>query len=527
MNTRNSGILGLAVFFAVFFSFQAAHANDLTVTNVTLGPRDTSAKTLVILFDLSWKNSWRNKINHDAVWVTVRLQDISAASSEKKLCPLSASGLNPAGMSAGSNTALEVFVPADKIGAFFRSSSNHPMADSITTTAMLTVNYEACGLSEASEVSAMVFAMEMAYVPQGAFFAGDNAASTAAFQRGSADASPWPVTSEVAINVTDAAAGGFYYMSAGNPAEISPSGSSFAIPAALPKGYNGSYVMKYELMEGQWVEFVNSLSAQARARRDVTDASHKNSDAVIARNTVACSGSPLACSSERPYRSMTFLSWADLCAFLDWAGLRPMTELEFEKAARGPSLPVSGEYAWGSSTITAAAALFGMLEDGSELVATTGANARFDNISLAGGDAATGPDYKSGALRSGVFATDSSDRELSGAGYYGIMDLSGNVKEWAVSVGSAAGLTYTGDHGDGALVALAGYEGNADTTAWPGMDADATHGVTTAAGAGFRGGSWADPAARLTVSDRSEAAAAASGAASTYGGRGVRSAEGQ
>lgn len=526
MNTRKSGILGLAFFLGTVLFPQISQANDLKVTNVRLGPRDTSAKTLSVFFDISWQNSWRNKINHDAAWITVRLADVNAASTDKKLCPMSVSGLNPAGVAYGSNSSLEFYVPSDKVGAFLRSSANHPTENVSTTSAMLTVNYEACGLTESSEVSATVVAVEMVYVPQGSFFAGDQAASAAAFQRGGTDSAPWPVTSESAISVTATTANGYYYVSAGNTGEF-PSASSFVVPASFPKGFNGFYMMKYELTEGEWVEFVNSLPASARSRRDVTNASHKNSDAVIARNTVSCSGSPLVCTSERPFRAMTYLSWPDLAAFLDWAGLRPLTELEFEKAARGPFVPVKGEYAWGATTITAAAALSGSSEDGTELVTTPDANARYGNIALSGGDSAQGPEYQQGPLRVGIFSTSSSDREASGAGNYGAMDLSGNVKEWVVSVGNAAGLGYTGANGDGYLTSAAGFEGNANTAGWPGMDTDVTHGVLTAAGLGFRGGSWIDPAARLSISDRSEAASAFSDAASTYGGRGVRSAENQ
>ena len=43
-----------------------------------------------------------------------------------------------------------------------------------------------------------------------------------------------------------------------------------------------------------------------------------------------------------------FLSWMDLAAYLDWAALRPMTELEFEKICRGPNPPIAGEYVWGT-----------------------------------------------------------------------------------------------------------------------------------------------------------------------------------
>jgi formylglycine-generating enzyme required for sulfatase activity len=419
-----------------------------------------------------------------------------------------------------------MYVPSDKVGAFLRRSVNHPTQDISTTGAMLTVNYEACGLSEAAQVSATVIALEMVYIPQGAFFAGDRAASAAAFQRGGADNAPWPVSSESAINVTATAGNGYYYVSAGNAGEVA-SGSSFVIPAGFPKGFNGFYMMKYELTEGEWVEFVNSLPSAARTRRDVTNAAHKNSDAVIARNTVSCSGTPLVCTSERPFRAMSYLAWTDLAAFLDWAGLRPLTELEFEKAARGPFLPVNGEYAWGTTKIIPAAVISGSLEDGTELVTTQGANVCYNNISLSGGDAAQGPEYAQGPLRAGIFSTDSSDREASGAGNYGAMDLSGNVKEWTVTVGNSTGLGYTGGHGNGYLTAAAGFEGNADAAGWPGMDTDVTHGVLTTAGVGFRGGSWADTAPSLSISDRTQAAAALSDAASSYGGRGVRSSEDQ
>ncbi len=525
MRVRISGILGVVFFFCVvFFSF-GAWANDLKVTNVHLGSRDTNSKTIAVFFDLAWQNSWRNKINHDAAWVTVHLQDVTAASPEKKLCRLSINGLNPAGVSAGSNTELEIQIPSDKVGAFIRRTSNHMSSAVATTNVMLTVNYETAGLSAESQVTATVTAYEMVYVPRGMFYAGDYAASAAAFQRGGVDNNPWPITSESAINVSAASSNAYYYVSAGNNGEFA-SGSAFIIPATFPKGFEAFYMMKYEITEGQWVEFINSLSAPGRANHDVTNVSHKNADAVIDRNTIACAGSPLMCSSERPNRAMTFLSWPDLCAFLDWAGLRPITELEFEKAARGPYLPVNGEFAWGTTDIQPLTALSNSAEDGLESSNTNGANAHFGGTLISGGDAALGTAYRRGTLRGGIFATDSTDRILSGAGSYGAMELSGNAKEWAVSVGLSAGLVFTRANGDGVLTTASGFEGNADSISWPGLNMDVSRGITTTAGAGFRGGSWNDASTHLSISDRSEAASSSSDATSTYGGRGVRSAEG-
>lgn len=49
-----------------------------------------------------------------------------------------------------------------------------------------------------------------------------------------------------------------------------------------------------------------------------------------------------------------WLTWMDGAAYTDWAALRPFTELEFEKAARGPQLVVNDEYSWGSTDLTQA-----------------------------------------------------------------------------------------------------------------------------------------------------------------------------
>lgn len=74
-------------------------ANNLSVTNVTLGTRDPNAKTVAVTFNVSWQNSWRNKINYDAAWLTVRLNNTQVTPTDKILCQITATGLNPAGSS--------------------------------------------------------------------------------------------------------------------------------------------------------------------------------------------------------------------------------------------------------------------------------------------------------------------------------------------------------------------------------------------------------------------------------------------
>ena len=58
------------------------------------------------------------------------------------------------------------------------------------------------------------------------------------------------------------------------------------------------------------------------------------------------------------------------------------------------------------------------------------------------------------------------------------------------------------------------------------MDLQVLNGVTGAAGSGFRGGSFADSANFLRISDRAEAALTSTSALNTFGGRGVRTYDG-
>ena len=45
----------------------------------------------------------------------------------------------------------------------------------------------------------------------------------------------------------------------------------------------------------------------------------------------------------------TTTQWDDAIRYSAWVGLRPMTELEFEKACRGPLATVDGEFPWGDT----------------------------------------------------------------------------------------------------------------------------------------------------------------------------------
>ncbi|MFA4982084.1 MAG: SUMF1/EgtB/PvdO family nonheme iron enzyme [Candidatus Omnitrophota bacterium] len=505
----------LAAVVCLFLTATECFANNLSVSDTSLTGPSASAKTIKIQFDISWSNSWRNSVNYDAVWVFAKYKIVGDSNwYHVNLKTTGTTQTNPSGYSRGSGTAIDIVAPVNAddsmcYGCFIQRSG--PGIGSVSTTSIQLVwDWGPTGndLDAADTIDEIkVYGIEMVYIPSAVFSAGDNATGTAAFKQGSADNDPWSVTSEDAISVTAGASDGYYYVSGGNSGEDA-SGSVFTIPAAFPKGYSAFYVMKHEISQGQYTDFLNMLTSLQAANRFPNQNGNN-------RHTIT--GSHPNHSTTRSDRACNYLSWMDVAAYADWAGLRPMTELEYEKICRGTNAAVSGEYAWGSTSVTAAVTISGT-ENGAETITTSGANCCYNNQTFTDGDGGTGP------LRCGIFATSISIRATSGGAYYGPMEFSGNCEERVVTVGSATGRVYTGTHGDGTLTLTASYEGNATNSDWPGIDATPANGVSGAAGSGGRGGEWNGANTLLRVSDRTNGAAAQSTRTSTGGGRLARAA---
>jgi formylglycine-generating enzyme required for sulfatase activity len=504
----------------------SALANNLAITNTELKDQKNS-ETIQVEFDISWDNSWYNDRNHDAVWVFVKYSTDSGTTWNH--ATLNTAGVNPSDTSRGTGTGIDIVVPNDLYGAFIKRSSK---ASGTTTVydMQLAWDYAADGVATSATARVRVFGVEMVQVPEGPHYVGDTAAASS-LKQGSADTDPWYIQNSQAITVTNTTSNGFYYVT-DSAADDDATGAAFTIPAIFPNGYDAIYMMKYEVTEGQYVSFLNTLARAQQDMRVATDVSSgtssvtniyvlSNTSSVADRNTVQCPASidataPITFSTDREDRACNYLSWMDLAAFGDWAALRPMTELEYSKAARGKDVAhVAGEFAWGSTTIVQAVTISGT-EDGTEVITTADANAAYGNATFVGGDASTGP------LRVGIFATTFTNRLSAGAGYYGNMELSGNTRERAVTIGNSTGRSFQATHGDGVLTTLTTYEGNATNTDWPGIDATAARGVTGAAGSGLKGGAWVSGFQRLQIADRANTGQTIATRNNQYGGRLVR-----
>lgn len=451
-----------------------SYSNNLIISDVALANDST------LTFKVSWENSWRTNnapYNHDAVWLFIKKRDCASLQWSHVNLSLSPS-------SHSTSSPLEIYIDgrdnaSTTKGVFVRRS-----AAGAGNISGVTVSLRMQGVT-AGQYDFKVFGIEMVQIPAGSFYLGDGV-STGTFKVGGT-ANPYQVTSEAAISV--GSTGTNLY------AATSTAYSPAALPAAYPKGFKEIYCMKYEISQGQYVDFVNTLLADQGAARQVTGAA----------NRLGIAGTWPAIVANVPHRAMSTLSWYDLLAYLDWSALRPMTELEFEKISRGPSVPVAGEFAWGTSLITDANALAadGTATENSSSPITAGSGlANYGNNSVLG------------PIRCGFAAKPGTNRFEAGAGYYGVMELSGNILESMVSTTDATGAAFSGVLGDGEI-SLSPAAGFANVANWPSAGSGALGGC-------MRGGSWSQAESTLRISDRSQTNAFPNARATSYGGRGVR-----
>ncbi|MFH0755030.1 MAG: SUMF1/EgtB/PvdO family nonheme iron enzyme [Candidatus Omnitrophota bacterium] len=531
-----------------------AWATGLSVSTPIIVAQDTTSDYYDIQMDVAWNNSWfitgapASNANWDAAWLFVKFSIWNSGSSSwggwqhatlskttaNHYAPsgsLIAVGCSPSSACGGADAGKGILLYRDSAGT---GSVNF-------TGTRLRWLYGADGVSDSDRVKISVFGIEMVYIPTASFFVGDGSANPAG-NFGVVQVNNGSFSGNIIADST--------YDSNDDDATIRGGGiSAGSLNAGFPTGYNKFYVMKYDITQRQYAAFLNTLTRTQQSARVAADisadapdyryvmsafASVQNRDAIAAPAsgngttapiTFGCDldgNSTLDEASDGGWDTAVNLNWPDTAAYLTWAGLRPVTELEFEKASRGPSAVVADEYAWGDASVYNIA---GVSND--YALSSAGTNAEGVSNTAAGtGNAAyyetscdNGPNYNCGPLRAGIFAASAAtkNRQETGGSYYGVMGLSGNVWKFAVTVGNATGRAYDGTHGSGALSA-AGYAAQA---AWPGYVAGE---VTGATGSGFRGGGWISQATSMRVSDRSFASVASTTRANVYSARGAHTA---
>ena len=417
-------------------------SNNIAVSNVSLTDRNITDHYIMVQFDISWDNSWRASTdvsNWDAAWVFVKWR-------LKNQATWNHATLNTTGHTAPLGSTITT--PTDGTGAFLYKNADGIGANN-WTAAKLRWNYGANGLLDGDLVEVCVDAIEMVYVPQGAFYIGSGGSETSPFYKYPTTTNAYLVGTEDAITVGTATNNLYYASSTYGGDQAGP------IPAAFPKGYNAFYSMKYEITQEQYIKFLNKLTYTQQATRTAVapnsaagtgalSNTYRNGIDIMTPGVSATTPAVYACNlnGNTTYNetddgqniACNFLCWADLAAYLDWSGLRPFTEIEFEKTCRGGNLsPVANEYAWGTTGIAGSVYTISNSGASNEVIAT--------NYSVTVGNAlySTTGTTINGPARVGIFAGTSGNtgRVTAGATYYGIMEMSDNVCEHPVTVGNA------------------------------------------------------------------------------------------
>lgn len=291
---------------------------------------------------------------------------------------------------------------------------------------------------------------------------------------------------------------------------------SGTLQANYPTGFNSFYAMKYEVSQEQWVRFLNKLEYNQQKLRTVGDkldelsvgryvygsscrngiavGSRDNGAVVFVNNLTNDLNKEYAQSDDGQTIACNYLSPADMLAYADWCGLRPLSEMEYEKMSRSlyPDVPYLREWAGGdpADIVTPASNSIAYPRTAQEKMNDNAGK----KVNVNAGRALAGP------VRVGAAAVGAHSRTAAGASFWGCLDLSGNLSEIYYACNNGAGRDFQdvlAAHGNGALVAnsTANTAGNTDmsTNYWP----------QTAASFIVRGGNFQSYAEGLAVSDRS------------------------
>lgn len=457
-------------------------ANNIQISSVSVKDKDTIAGTVFVQFTLSWDHSWKDRLhrNWDAAWVFVKTyhpteriwRHVSLtppASSPKDkhstncfmALPHSIGSANVPIWSEFATSVTDFGITI--YSGVFIYRKNVGNGSNLVEDIQLQFNYRDYNLTNEDEIQVTVFAIEMVYVPAHEYIIGDGTSPKALYADG-----------KDLIIKTDLQSGRSSLMGKVTT-EKGWTYNGTAVPDTFPKGKKDFYIMKYEISQHAYADFLNTLTPDQQANRvSCNPFAAKGTVALVAsgytsnplqyRNYVrikipaeaetddyaakgAIFGHSITGTNVDSLWEMeknggniacNFLSWDDGLAYLDWSCLRPMTEMEFEKACRGIQFLRRG-MAWGEQYGIAANA-YAITDPG----LATEISSNPTTCYLETGKAPW-------VMRVGAFAKDSTMRNEAGATYYGIMNMSDNLWERCINVSTEEGRRFIPREGDGAL----------------------------------------------------------------------------
>lgn len=442
----------------------------MQANNIRVGIQKYDPVTKKLTINLAWDNSWSDGSGtfRDAAWVFIKYKDITDVEWRHAMIQNIPTNAVLTDTLSGFNVKLDIFhrntaatnqnrgviVRRSKPASGVTPDSTFTGVHNIAMSFDLSLYLPTGSILVNPEFKA--FAIEMVDIPTAAFSVGDGSLYPS-ISTSSSSSIPKLITSE-----------------AGLVGLSTPTSSYFNVSAAFQKGVTEFFIMKYELSNEGWVEFLNTLT---RTQQNGYFASLSSlSSGIFSMGTIAdFSKAPVRGEVTGPSSVVRFYcdinsdgvttlndgqflpavmaggnANEQVMAYLSWAGLRPITGYEYEKAARGTAAPVPDEYAWGSLTSTSVntAALASPVVDRFGPAETTSM-------------VFNGPIPIDAVVRCGFFAKPTgSTRLTSGGSFYGVMELSNNATEFTLGYGSSTAAAVA--NGTGIL----NVDGRADISSW-------------------------------------------------------------
>ena len=415
---------------------QTISASDLSISKPILYNHDNSAYAV---FNVAWENAWSNSKNNDALWLFFKsispnqgYEHIQVAKEGHAIISVFSEDLT-----------LDIDVPDDGVGLFLYPTGSY--RGDIQATVRVEFARGSFMNVDPQRWDFTAYGIEMVNIPGGEYSLGDPDTTALAFGSFYAPNDNGRFGSLIEINAEEQSLnvgeqGDLFYRSGVEQYEGDKTG---VIPSTYPKGVSPFYIMKYEPTEGQYAAFLNSLNQNQALDRIIHNEEHYQEQGGTIRNENG------QYTTKYPNKPCMFLSWDDGMAYADWSGLRPMTEFEFTKAARGPSEPLAGGFPWGSSERNK----IQRLPDSTRCLNLVNG---WDESRMS-----------------------EENKAYFGASYYWVFDLSGSLWERVITIGHPNGRAFEGTQGDGLLSA----NGFSTEENWPkGFESDG--------GVGFRGGGF-------------------------------------
>lgn len=500
-------------------------ANNVQISNVTY-VAGINPNTSYIQFDLSWENSWRLNTapsNYDGVYVFFKVRNANT-------------GWMPVIFRNAGNTIASGFnitqFSAQHVGALIHRDAGNTGSGNCTLTGIQ------LGVEDLPVFNAEMkaFAIEMVNVPAlgaASFCVGDSIGTQGSdYTLFSPNATPgihyatihsgaWALIRTLPNSPIDGYSfklDGVYIKGDDSlgywTTNSFPPFQSYIAYNKYPTGCE-MWCMKYEITQGAYRDFLNMLAYNQQVLHTTNDpASAAGTLALVPsgssyRNGImiqspSVNGLPAVygCdlngngtpdeANDGEFVACGWLNRDDINAWLWWAGLSPMTEIQYERIARGyigytPILSSYNDFAWGDTNFVTTP--YTLLNAGA-------ANESISNLNTASANALVGYNGLAfdGPVRNGIFATPSSNRLTSGSSLFGIMELTGNLSEACVQLGDASNNDFYDARGFGALSLYFVPTGILNLNGKSPINVELIQ----------RGGSFASPSSRCGISSRGD-----------------------